>query len=239
LQQNDLQNEIKEVSEHPVFKVDARDCVNEPVYCIPVIMERVCASGSESQRHVHFLSETKEGKAIPQDACPLNCVVCNFAILGIGDEPCPEGVLSPRRLGDNVVFTISYQVRVWFEYFDTAKQCLEVGVAGKRFIQEISVPIQEIEGGWTLCPPEEIELCIRRIKLNCLCAHLVPRKGAGGSTTYVFKVIVQTEFFVMESGRSVICMPSCSGCMSIPAVPDNCQSFEQKSECPTCADLVE
>ena len=32
----------------------------------------------------------------------------------------------------------------------------------------------------------------------------------------------------MESGRSVICMPSCSGCMSIPAVPDNCQSFEQK-----------
>lgn len=63
--------------------------------CTPVIMDKVCATGRKCFHDIHYLFETETGLPIPADACPINCVVSNLIIFGVGSEPLPKGVFPP------------------------------------------------------------------------------------------------------------------------------------------------
>ena len=93
-------------------------------------------------RHpLHVSTET--GAPIPSDACPINCVVSNFVICGAEKEDCSPGASCPSRIGDCIVFTVKYKVRVWFEFFDNASGIWKwawpvsalrgVGCSGRRY----------------------------------------------------------------------------------------------------------
>lgn len=205
--------------------------------CTPVIMEKVCSSGSKCFHDIHYLFETETGRPIPPDACPINCVVSNFDICGLGIDAVPEGVLGPRRVGNCVLFTVSYRVRVWFEFFDTNSNSLEVGMASQVFERELAVPVENIDGGCILCQPEAVDLCIRRINLDCIRAVIVPRPEGFPPTfpPFAIEVTVEKEFFVLESGRSIVCIPTCrEECIDLPfpVSPGECIPFERIPKCP-------
>lgn len=204
--------------------------------CTPVIMEKVCATGTKCFHDIHYLFESESGFPIPADACPINCVVSNFEILGVGPQHCPPGVVAPRRVGNCIVFTVRYRVRVWYEFFDTITNSIEVGMASNVFERELAVPVEDIDGGCILCQPEAVDLCIRRINLDCIRALIVPRP-MGFPTSFppfAVEVTVEKEFFAMESGRSIICIPSCDiDCIELPfpVFPGECVPFERPSQC--------
>lgn len=203
--------------------------------CTPVIMEKVCASGTKCFHDIHYIFENEQGCPIPADACPINCVVCNFKIYGVGQEPASEGVSLPRRVGSCVIFTICYKVRVWYEFFDSRCNNLEVGVACNVFERELAIPLEEIDGGCVLCQPEAVDLCIRRLNLDCIRAVVVP-KPDGFPTSfppYAIEVTVEKEFFAMESGKSIICIPTCKDCIDLPfpIIPGQCIPFEREPKC--------
>jgi hypothetical protein len=236
LENIDFVAKAKEVWQHPEIKALARRCFNKKFNCTPVIMEKVCASGSKCFHDIHYLFQTEKGCPIPSDACPINCVVSNFVICGVGCEPCPPGVSSPRRAGDCIIFTVKYKVRVWFEFFDKAAKCLEVGMVSECFTRELAIPVEDIDGGCILCNPEAVDLCIRRIKLDCIRAVVVP-KPAGypkNCPPYAIEVTVEKEFFALESGRSIICVPTCTEeCIELPfpILPGQCIPFEREAQC--------
>ncbi len=205
--------------------------------CTPVIMEKVCASGSKCFHDIHYLFETESGCPIPADACPINCVVSNFVICGMDNETLPHGVLGPRRVGNCVMFTVSYRVRVWFEFFDSGDGALEVGMASQNFERELSIPVENINGGCVLCQPETVELCIRRLNLDCIRAIVVPRPEGFPCNfpPFAIEVTVEKEFFALESGRSIICIPTCvQECIELPfpVSPGECIPFERIPKCP-------
>lgn len=212
-----------------------------PVHCTPVIMEKVCSSGTKCFHDIHYLFETESGRPVPADACPINCVVSHFEILGTGSQCSHKDehkeISGPRRIGACIVFTVRYRVRVWFEFVDPVNNILEVGVASQVFERELAVPVQEVNGGCVLCQPEAVDLCIRRVNLDCIRAALVPRP-AGFPVTFppfAIEVTVEKEFFAMESGRSIICIPTCvEQCIELPfpILPGECVPFERPAQCP-------
>lgn len=200
-------------------------------------MEKVCSSGSKCFHDLHYLFETETGRPIPADACPINCVVSNFVIFGLDDEQCKHGITPPRRIGNCVVFTVSYRVRVWFEFIEPGANMVEVGMASQAFERELAVPVTDINGGCVLCQPEAIDLCIRRLNLDCIRAVLVPRPSGfpANFPPFAIEVTVEKEFFVLESGRSIICIPTCvQECIELPfpVLPGQCIPFERTPKCP-------
>lgn len=232
----DFTSQVKEAWSNPEIQALAQRCFFKKFNCTPVIMEKVCASGSKCFHDIHYLFEMENGLPIPADACPINCVVSNLVIFGVGDEKLPPGVSPPRRIGGCIVFTVSYRVRVWFEFFDNVTGTLEVGMASQCFERELAVPVDDIDGGCVLCQPEAVDLCIRRINFDCIRAVLVPRP-VGFPTTFppfALEITVEKEFFAMESGRSIICIPTCvEECIELPfpIFPGECAPFERPSQC--------
>lgn len=233
----DVKSTVKQLWKDPEIQALARRCFNKKFSCTPIILEKVCASGTKCFHDVHYLFEMENGRPIPPDACPINCVVCSFMIYGIDDGKLPPGVLGPRRVGGCIVFTVGYRVRVWFEYFDTSTNNLEVGMASQCFQRELAVPVEDIDGGCVLCQPEEVDLCIRRLNLDCIRAVLVPRPNGFPSNfpPFAIEVTVEKEFFALESGRSIVCLPTCTEeCIDLPfpVSPGECVPFERPSQCP-------
>lgn len=236
MQEIDIVSKVKEAWNSPEIQALANRCLHKKFRCTPVIMEKVCATGTKCFHDIHYFFEDERGCPIPVDACPINCVVSNFVILGAGDEPCPHGVTAPRRVGLCVIFTVRYRVRVWFEFLDPQSNTLEVGMASNVFERELSVPVELVDGGCVLCQPESLDLCIRRLNLDCIRAALVPRP-VGFPTTFppfTIEVTVEKEFFVLESGRSIICLPTCvEECIDLPfpVLPGECVPFEREAQC--------
>lgn len=233
----DLVTKVKEVWKSPEIQAMASHCFQKKFVCTPVIMEKVCASGRKCFHDIHYLFRTETGAPIPSDACPINCVVSNFAICGVQKEDCPPGTTCPRRIGDCIVFTVKYKVRVWFEFFDNASGNLEVGMASECFTRELAVPVEDVDRGCILCNPEATDICIRRINLDCIRAELVPRPCGFPNTfpPFAIEVTVEKEFFALESGRSIICIPTCrQDCIDLPfpVLPGECVPFERPAQCP-------
>lgn len=232
----DLTAKIKEAWQNPEIQVLARRCFRKKFNNTPVIMEKVCASGSKCFHDVYYLFQTECGNPVPADACPINAVVSNFVVCGVGCEPCPPRVLPPRRVNDCVLFTVKYKVRVWFEFFDAGSGCLEVGMASEFFTKEVAIPVEDIDGGCILCNPESVDLCIRRLKLDCLRALLVPRPSEFPCTypPYAIEVTVENEYFALESGRSIVCiLTSNEDCIDLPFPNGSCPCppFEREPQC--------
>lgn len=242
-----LKNGIKKIWNDPEIQALARRCFFKKFKCTPVIMEKVCASGSKCFHDIHYLFLSEGGAPIPADACPINCVVSNFIIYGVNGgvneaglehhkpKPDPEPV-APHRIGDCVYFTVGYRVRVWYEYFDTTTSNLEVGLTSEFFQRELAVPIEEIDGGCVLCQPEALDLCIRRLNLDCIRAVVVPRPSGFPTTfpPFAIETTVEKEFFALESGRSIICLPTCvQDCIDLPfpVSPGECVPFERPAQC--------
>lgn len=236
MQEFDLREKVKEVWKDPEIQALARRCFHKKFNCTPVIMEKVCASGTKCFHDIHYLFEGENGLPIPADACPINCVVSSFAICGVGQEPLRGRVLAPRRVGDCILFTVVYRIRVWYEFFDSGTGSLEVGMASNLFERELAVPVEDIDGGCVLCQPEAVDLCIRRINLDCIRAVVVPRPGGFPPSLppFAIEVTVEKEFFAMESGRSIICLPTCAEeCIELPfpVLPGECVPFEREPQC--------
>jgi len=236
LENMDLNAKIKEAWQNPEIQALARRCFKKKFNNTPVIMEKVCASGSKCFHDVFYLFKTENGCPVPADACPINAVVSNFCICGVGNEPCPPRVLPPRRLGDCIMFTVRFKVRVWFEFFDQESGCLEVGMASEFFTKEVSIPVEDIDGGCVLCNQEAVDLCIRRIQLDCIRATLVPRPAEYPCTfpPYAIEVTVENEYFALETGRSIVCIPTCKEpCIELPFPNSSCPCppFEREGQC--------
>ncbi len=220
-------------------EVNTTKCPPFPRFiCTPVIMEKVCATGTKCFHDIHYLFETDTGRPIPPDACPINCVASNLEIIGV-DAPVPPGGFPPRRIGDCIIFVVRYKVRVFFEFFDPATNSLEVGVAMGVFNRELSVPVQDIDGGCVLCAPEQTDICIRRISFDCIRAVLVPRPAGFPHTfpPFAIEVTVEKQFFALQSGRSIVCIASCplDECIDLPfpVLPGECVPFERPAQCDT------
>jgi len=207
-----------------------------PLVCTPIILEKVCASGTKCFHDVHYLFETETGVAIPADACPLNCIANNLVIIGV-NVPVPPGGFPPRRIGNCIVFTIQYRVRVFFEFVSAAGS-IEVGLAVGVFDRELAVPVEDFNGGCVLCEPEDTDICVRRLNFDCIRAALVPRP-VGFPTTFppfAIEVTVEKEFFALQSGRSIVCLPTCvEECIELPppVLPGECVPFEREPQCPS------
>ena len=205
--------------------------------CTPVIQEIVCASGRKCFHDIHYLFETETGAPVPADACPLNCIANNLVIIGV-NAPVPPGGFPPRRVGNCVIFVVQYRVRVFFEFFDVATNSIEVGSAVGVFDRELAVPVTNFGDGCVLCEPEDTTICVRRLNFDCIRAVLVPRP-AGFPTTFppfAIEVTIEKEFFALESGRSIICIPTCvEDCIELPppVLPGECVPFEREPQCPS------
>ncbi len=227
--------QVKGAWNSPEIQALAQRCFHKKFCCTPVIMEKVCASGQKCFHDIHYLFKTDAGVPVPADACPINCIASNLKIVGV-NAPVPPGGFAPRRVGDCIIFTIQYKVRVFFEFFDTASDSLEMGTASGCFDRELAVPVEDFQGGCILCKPEETEICVRRINFDCIRAVLVPRP-AGFPTTFppfAIEVTVEKEFFALESGRSIICIPTCANeCIELPfpVLPGECVPFEREPLC--------
>lgn len=210
---------------------------NNLLDCTPLLLEKVCATGTKCYHDIHYLFESDTGLPIPADACPLNCVVNNLVIIGV-DIPVPPGGFPPRRVGDCIIFTVQYRVRVFFEFFDAATNSTEVGTAEGTFERELAVPVEDINGGCITCNPQEIDICIRRLNLDCIRALVVPRPAGfpGTFPPFALEITVEKEFFALESGRSIVCVPACVlECIELPfpVLPGECVPFERPGRCPS------
>lgn len=228
--------QVKEAWNNPEIMALADRCLKKKFVCTPVIQEKVCASGRKCFHDIHFLFESENGAPVPADACPINCVASNLKIIGV-DTPVPPGGFPPRRVGDCIVFTVKYRVRVFFEFFDSVADSIEVGSASATFERELAVPVEDFDRGCILCEPEATDICVRRIKFDCIRAVLVPRPPGFPSTfpPFAIEVTVEKEFFALESGRSIICIPTCKQeCIDLPfpLLPGECVPFERPSQCP-------
>ncbi|MFY9378242.1 MAG: hypothetical protein WAP58_08625 [Peptococcia bacterium] len=204
--------------------------------CTPLILEKVCASGTKCFHDIHFLFESVTGQDIPADACPLNCIANNLFIIGV-NAPVPPGGFPPRRIGDCIVFTVQYRVRVFFEFTDPFTGNIEVGQAQGVFDRELAVPVEDFNGGCFLCDPNDTEICVRRVTFDCIRAALVPRPPGFPSDfpPFAIQVTVEKEFFALQSGRSIVCVPTCvEECIEIPppVLPGECVPIEKEAQCP-------
>lgn len=205
--------------------------------CTPLILEKVCASGTKCFHDIHDLFETDTGMNIPADACPINCIATGLVIIGV-NTPVPPGGFPPRRVGNCIIFTVQYRVRVFFEFTDLITNTLEIGSASGTFDRELAVPVTDIQGGCVLCQPEETTICVRRIAFDCIRAALVPRPAGFPMTfpPFAIEVTVEKEFFALQSGRSIVCIPTCvEECIELPfpVLPGECVPFEKPAQCPT------
>lgn len=232
----DLTSKVKEAWNNPEIQAMAKRCFFKKFDCTPLILEKVCASGRKCFHDVHYLFETEAGTPIPADACPLNCIANNLVIIGV-NVPVPPGGFPPRRVGDCIIFTVAYRVRVFFEFVDPVTGLLEVGMTSGIFDRELAVPVEEFDGGCVLCEPEATDICVRRINFDCIRAVTVPRP-VGFPTTFppfAIEVTVEKEFFALESGRSIVCIPTCKEeCIDLPfpVLPGECVPFERPAQCP-------
>ena len=207
----------------------------QPTVCTPLILEKVCASGRKCFHNIHYLFEDENGRPIPPDACPVNCIVSNFFIYATDGNPCPPGFLPPRRVGDCICFTVHYRVRVWFEH-TTPTGVQDVHMAVAEFDRELCVPVEEIAGGCVLCDPQDTDICVRRLAFDCIRANLVPTPFGFPCNfpPFAIEVTVEKEFFALESGRSIVCIPTCvDECIELPppVAGDVCIPFEREGVC--------
>lgn len=205
--------------------------------CTPLILEKVCASGTKCFHDIHFLFESVTGRPIPADACPINCVVTNLQIVGV-DIPVPPGGFPPRRVGNCIIFVVRYVVRVFFEFTDPFTGTIDVATASGTFDRELAVPVTDIQGGCVLCTPEPTAICVRRINFDCIRAVVVPRPAEFPTTfpPFAIQVTVEKSFFALQSGRSIVCIPTCvEECIELPfpVLPGECVPFEKPAQCPT------
>jgi hypothetical protein len=234
--EKDFITEVKQAWNSPEVQALAERCFKKKFVCTPVIMEKVCASGQKCFHDIHYLFETDAGAPIPTDACPINCIASNLRIIGV-NAPVPPGGCGPRRVGDCIVFTVRYRVRVFFEFFDPQNDSIEMGSASGSFDRELAVPVEDFQGGCVLCMPEETEICVRRLNFDCIRATLVPRppQFPPSFPPFAIEVTVEKEFFALESGRSIICIPTCrQDCIDLPfpVLPGECVPFERPAQCP-------
>jgi len=232
-----LTAKVKKVWNNPEIQAMANRCLQNKFVCTPIILEKVCASGIKCFHDVHYLFETDTGDPIPADACPINCIANNLAIIGV-NVPVPPGGFPPRRVGNCIVFTVQYRVRVFFEFVDPNTNTIEVGLAVGVFDRELAVPVESFNGGCVLCEPGETEICIRRLNFDCIRAALVPRPAGFPPTfpPFAIEVVVEKEFFALESGRSIVCLPTCvEECIEIPppVLPGECVPLEREPQCPS------
>lgn len=226
---------VKQLWKDPELQAMATRCLQKKFVCTPIILEKVCSSGTKCFHDIHYLFESETGMDIPADACPINCIANNLAIVGV-DIPVPPGGFPPRRVGDCIVFTVRYRVRVFFEFIDAAGE-VQVGMASGMFERELAIPVEDFDGGCVLCEPEDTDICLRVLNFNCIRAVLVPRP-AGFPTTFppfAIEVTVEKEFFGLESGRSIVCLPTCvEECIDLPTpvLPGECVPFERPAQCP-------
>lgn len=231
----DLTSKVKEAWNNPEIQAMAKRCFFKKFDCTPLILEKVCASGTKCFHDVHYLFETETGDPIPADACPLNCIANNLAIIGV-NVPVPPGGFPPRRVGGCIVFTVAYRVRVFFEFVDPVTGLVEVGLACGIFDRELAVPVEDFDGGCVLCEPEATDICVRRINFDCIRAVTVPRPEGFPMTfpPFAIEVTVEKEFFALESGRSIVCIPTCKEeCIELPfpVLPGECVPFERPAQC--------
>jgi len=208
-----------------------------PLVCIPIIQEKVCASGRKCFHDIHYLFESDTGIPIPADACPLNCIANSLVIVGV-NVPVPPGGFPPRRVGNCIIFVVQYRVRVFYEFFDVATNSVEVASAVGVFDRELAVPVTDFNGGCILCEPEATNICVRRINFDCIRAILVPRPAGFPPSfpPFAIEVTIEKEFFALESGRSIICIPACvEECIDLPfpVLPGECVPFEKPAQCPS------
>lgn len=204
--------------------------------CTPIILEKVCATGTKCFHDIHFLFEDITGFNIPSDACPINCFVSGLQIVGV-DIPVPPGGFPPRRVGNCIIFTVRYTVTVFFEFTNVVTGIIEIGTARATFDRELSVPVTDIQGGCVLCTPEATTICVRNINFDCIMATVVttPTGFPPAFPPFAIQVTVEKQFFALQSGNSIVCLPTCvQPCIELPfpVLPGECIPFEKPAQCP-------
>jgi hypothetical protein len=194
-------------------------------------MDQVFGTGRVCSKCTHYLFESEDGGLIPADACPINCVINDFLIFGPGNEKLPKGVLPPRKDGENVRFTIQYQIRVWYEYCDGGTRSRDVKVAGKIFTQEMTAPLCPTGRQQLVLDGEDHTLIVKKVALNAVRAELVPKPGDSPAEfpPYAIQVTLEKDFFVMAIGKAIVCISSCGFSQeNFPAFQDGCGGCAQE-----------
>lgn len=192
------------------------------IECRPVIMDAVCACGEKCFHEANYLFEDTEGKPIPPEACPISCIVNNLKLKTDKIIRVPGKV--PGSLG---CFRLSgcYDVRVVFEVGAS-----DVRMAKGTFDFTVNVPITR-DFDCVMCNGTDTEFCVITRVLQCISANLVEVDHK-----FAIKTIVEKQFFVLEQGETLVCLPVCptGECKCIPPGPiagEECIPFEKE---PTC-----
>jgi len=190
------------------------------VFCRPVIMDAVCATGRKCFHETWYLYTDTATNPLPLDACVINCRVSGL------------NIVTSARLGNCYRLTGNYTVRVWFENPATG----EVGLAERVVDFNVQIPVEEVAGGCVLCGDQSTEICVVPVRIHCIEACIEPVTDPDVPFAVRIRVVVEKEFFVAETGRSIVCLPSCptEECIDIPTPvgPVECPScYTEDSEC--------
>jgi hypothetical protein len=192
---------------------------------VPVVLDQVFGTGRVCSQTTHYLSELEDGSPIPADACPINCVINDFLIYGLGNESLPPGVLPPRKDGKCVRFTVRYQIRVWYEYCSSVTRGRDVKVASKTFEQELTVPLCPTGKQQLVLDEDDHTLIVKKVVLNAVRAELVskPEGFPADFPLYAIQVTLDKDFFVMTIGKAIVCVPGGGFCQeNFPMFPEDC-----------------
>ncbi|MHB1420559.1 MAG: hypothetical protein ACYCX4_13420, partial [Bacillota bacterium] len=94
------------------------------------------------------------------------------------------------------------------------------------------------------CNGQTPEICWINTKMHCLEACLEEDPDPSAHCQYRIRLVVECEFFAMETGKSIICLPVCpSGeCSTIPKPYQNgweTKCYEEESQCDDWCELDE
>jgi hypothetical protein len=193
-------------------------------------MDQVFGTGRVCSNCAHYLSESEDGSSIPADACPINCVVNDFLIYGLGDESLPDGVQPPRKDGNCVRFTIQFTIRVWYEYCSSETHGRDVKAASKTFMQELAVPLCSTGRQQLVLCEDDCSLTVKRVALRVVRAELTPKPEdfPADFPLYAIRVILEKDFFVMAVGKAVVCISSCGFSQeNLPVFQEDCGGVQE------------
>ena len=166
--------------------------------CRPLILPAVCAWGRKEFRSVHYLFEDADGNPVPAGASPVNSRINALKL---------ERVF---REGRWVVLEGSYRVLVWFEYSVGSQP--EVALSDGVFPFRLEVPVEQPGGGCSPPGGEPTRISVTTTRLHPVATCVEPTPPEEQHQGYPprrVKVVVEKEFFVMERGESVVCLPCC------------------------------